>query len=109
MLQPNNNADRERLVRPHKATRLFTIRAQVETAPSLCGTGRCYVLCRALDGLSEDTIVPTVAVFYFASQEHLGLPNKFDVKQRLMAYRIAAHAADLAKGHPRAQVSCENP
>lgn len=37
-------------------------------------------------------------------QEHLGLPNKYDVKQGLMAYRIAAHAADLAKGHPRAQV-----
>lgn len=37
-------------------------------------------------------------------QEHLGLPNKYDVKQGLIAYRIAAHAADLAKGHPMAQV-----
>jgi len=45
----------------------------------------------------------------FPLQEHLGLPNKYDVKQGLMAYRIAAHAADLAKGHPRAQVtySCD--
>lgn len=43
----------------------------------------------------------------FDSQEHLGLPNKHDVKQGLIAYRIAAHAADLAKGHPLAQVgSC---
>lgn len=48
-----------------------------------------------------------VTSLLFASvtaQEHLGLPNKYDVKQGLMAYRIAAHAADLAKGHPRAQV-----
>lgn len=43
-------------------------------------------------------------LFHFMLQEHLGLPNKYDVKQGLMAYRIAAHAADLAKGHPRAQV-----
>lgn len=40
-------------------------------------------------------------------QEHLGLPNRDDVKAGLMAYRIAAHAADLAKGHPRAQVMNE--
>lgn len=40
----------------------------------------------------------------FAVQEHLGLPDKHDVKQGLIAYRIAAHAADLAKGHPLAQV-----
>uniref|UniRef100_UPI0025D6FC01 phosphomethylpyrimidine synthase ThiC n=1 Tax=uncultured Microbulbifer sp. TaxID=348147 RepID=UPI0025D6FC01 len=33
-----------------------------------------------------------------------GLPNKEDVKEGLMAYKIAAHAADLAKGHPRAQM-----
>lgn len=41
--------------------------------------------------------------FLVLLQEHLGLPNKYDVKEGLMAYRIAAHAADLAKGHPRAQ------
>ena len=41
---------------------------------------------------------------YVTPKEHLGLPNKEDVKEGLMAYKIAAHAADLAKGHPRAQL-----
>jgi phosphomethylpyrimidine synthase len=36
-------------------------------------------------------------------KEHLGLPNRDDVKAGVIAYKIAAHAADLAKGHPRAQ------
>jgi phosphomethylpyrimidine synthase len=37
-------------------------------------------------------------------KEHLGLPDKEDVKQGLIAYKIAAHAADVAKGHPGAQI-----
>ncbi len=41
---------------------------------------------------------------YVTPKEHLGLPNKEDVKEGLMAYRIAAHAGDLAKGHPVAQI-----
>jgi len=41
---------------------------------------------------------------YVTPKEHLGLPNKDDVKQGLIAYKIAAHAADLAKGHPAAQL-----
>ncbi|NKI75424.1 phosphomethylpyrimidine synthase ThiC [Dickeya sp. CFBP 2040] len=41
---------------------------------------------------------------YVTPKEHLGLPNKNDVKQGLIAYKIAAHAADLAKGHPGAQI-----
>jgi phosphomethylpyrimidine synthase len=40
---------------------------------------------------------------YVTPKEHLGLPNKDDVKQGIMAYKIAAHAADLAKGHPLAR------
>jgi len=40
---------------------------------------------------------------YVTPKEHLGLPNKEDVKQGLVAYKIAAHGADLAKGHPGAQ------
>jgi phosphomethylpyrimidine synthase len=40
---------------------------------------------------------------YVTPKEHLGLPNKEDVKQGLMAYKIAAHAADIAKQHPLAQ------
>jgi phosphomethylpyrimidine synthase len=45
----------------------------------------------------------TAMLCYVTPKEHLGLPNRDDVKQGVIAYRIAAHAADLAKGHPRAQ------
>lgn len=41
---------------------------------------------------------------YVTPKEHLGLPNKDDVKQGLITYKISAHAADLAKGHPGAQI-----
>jgi len=41
---------------------------------------------------------------YVTPKEHLGLPNKQDVKDGIIAYKIAAHAADLAKGHPTAQL-----
>jgi phosphomethylpyrimidine synthase len=40
---------------------------------------------------------------YVTPKEHLGLPNRDDVKAGVIAYRIAAHAADLAKGHPGAR------
>ena len=45
----------------------------------------------------------TAMLCYVTPKEHLGLPNRDDVKQGVITYRIAAHAADLAKGHPRAQ------
>ena len=45
----------------------------------------------------------TAMLCYVTPKEHLGLPNKQDVKDGLIVYRIAAHAADLAKGHPRAR------
>ncbi|MFT5235071.1 MAG: phosphomethylpyrimidine synthase [Shewanella sp.] len=41
---------------------------------------------------------------YVTPKEHLGLPNKEDVKQGLITYKIAAHAGDVAKGHPTAQI-----
>ncbi len=46
----------------------------------------------------------TAMLCYVTPKEHLGLPDKHDVKQGLIAYKIAAHAADLAKGHATAQV-----
>ena len=49
------------------------------------GTAGCALLC------------------YVTPKEHLGLPNRDDVKAGVIAYKISAHAADLAKGHPRAQ------
>jgi phosphomethylpyrimidine synthase len=45
----------------------------------------------------------TAMLCYVTPKEHLGLPNKDDVKDGVIAYKIAAHAADLAKGHPGAQ------
>jgi len=45
----------------------------------------------------------TAMLCYVTPKEHLGLPNKKDVKDGVIAYKIAAHAADLAKGHPSAQ------
>ena len=41
---------------------------------------------------------------YVTPKEHLGLPNKQDVRDGIITYKIAAHAADLAKGHPGAQL-----
>ena len=46
----------------------------------------------------------TAMLCYVTPKEHLGLPNKQDVKDGVIAYKIAAHAADLAKGHPSAQL-----
>ncbi|MFC7371455.1 phosphomethylpyrimidine synthase ThiC [Fictibacillus iocasae] len=46
----------------------------------------------------------TAMLCYVTPKEHLGLPNKNDVREGVIAYKIAAHAADLAKGHPRAQI-----
>jgi phosphomethylpyrimidine synthase len=46
----------------------------------------------------------TAMLCYVTPKEHLGLPNRQDVRDGIVAYRIAAHAADLAKGHPAAQV-----
>jgi len=45
----------------------------------------------------------TAMLCYVTPKEHLGLPNRDDVKEGVIAYKIAAHAADLAKGHPGAQ------
>ncbi len=45
----------------------------------------------------------TAMLCYVTPKEHLGLPDREDVRQGLMAYRIAAHAADVAKGHPTAR------
>ncbi len=46
----------------------------------------------------------TAMLCYVTPKEHLGLPNKADVKEGIIVYKLAAHAADLAKGHPGAQI-----
>ena len=47
--------------------------------------------------------IGTAMLCYVTPKEHLGLPDRDDVKQGLIAYKIAAHAADVAKGHPGAR------
>lgn len=56
-------------------------------------------------GIGAATIgaLGTALLCYVTPKEHLGLPDRDDVKQGVIAYKIAAHAADLAKGHPQAQ------
>ena len=46
----------------------------------------------------------TAMLCYVTPKEHLGLPDRDDVKDGVIAYKIAAHAADLAKGHPAARI-----
>jgi phosphomethylpyrimidine synthase len=46
----------------------------------------------------------TAMLCYVTPKEHLGLPDKDDVKEGIITYKLAAHAADLAKGHPGAQI-----
>ena len=46
----------------------------------------------------------TAMLCYVTPKEHLGLPDRDDVKTGVITYKIAAHAADLAKGHPAAQI-----
>ncbi len=55
-------------------------------------------------GAAQIGALGTAMLCYVTPKEHLGLPNKEDVKQGLIAYKIAAHAADLAKGHELAQI-----
>jgi phosphomethylpyrimidine synthase len=54
-------------------------------------------------GATEIARYGTAMLCYVTPKEHLGLPNKDDVKTGVITYKIAAHAADLAKGHPGAQ------
>ncbi|MTK54056.1 phosphomethylpyrimidine synthase ThiC [Paludibacter sp.] len=55
-------------------------------------------------GAAQIAWLGTAMICYVTPKEHLGLPNKEDVRNGVIAYKIAAHAADLAKGHPGAPV-----
>lgn len=55
-------------------------------------------------GAAQIAWLGTAMICYVTPKEHLGLPNREDVRNGVIAYKIAAHAADLAKGHPGAQV-----
>src|SRR3954462_7133108 len=96
---------------------LHKIKINVEKQLKLCGEAPFYTLGPLTTDIAPgyDHITSaigaamigwfgTAMLCYVTPKEHLGLPNKKDVKDGVIAYKIAAHAADLTKGHPGAQV-----
>ncbi len=96
---------------------LHLVRQNVEKQQELCADAPFYTLGPLTTDIAPgyDHITSaigaamigwhgTAMLCYVTPREHLGLPDKEDVKDGLIAYRIAAHAADLAKGHPAAQL-----
>ena len=95
---------------------LHKIKINVEKQLELCGEAPFYTLgplvtdiAPAYDHITSAIGAAMIGWFgtamlcYVTPKEHLGLPNRDDVKAGVIAYKIAAHAADLAKGHPAAQ------
>jgi len=95
---------------------LHKIKVNVEKQLELCGEAPFYTLgplvtdiAPAYDHITSAIGAAMIGWFgtamlcYVTPKEHLGLPNRDDVKAGVIAYKIAAHAADLAKGHPGAQ------
>jgi phosphomethylpyrimidine synthase len=95
---------------------LHKIKINVEKQLELCGEAPFYTLgplvtdiAPAYDHITSAIGAAMIGWFgtamlcYVTPKEHLGLPNRDDVKAGVIAYKIAAHAADLAKGHPGAQ------
>jgi len=95
---------------------MHKIKVNVELEEKLCGEAPFYTLgplatdiAPAYDhitsaiGAAQIGWHGTAMLCYVTPKEHLGLPNKDDVKTGVITYKIAAHAADLAKGHPYAQ------
>jgi phosphomethylpyrimidine synthase len=96
---------------------LHMIKENVERQLDVCGEAPFYTLGPLTTDIAPgyDHITSAIGaanigwygcamLCYVTPKEHLGLPNKDDVKEGLMAYKIAAHAGDLAKGHPGAQI-----
>ena len=95
---------------------MHKIKVNVEKQLALCGEAPFYTLgplvtdiAPAYDHITSAIGAAMIGWFgtamlcYVTPKEHLGLPNRDDVKAGVIAYKIAAHAADLAKGHPGAQ------
>ena len=94
---------------------MHKIKVNVEKQLALCGEAPFYTLgplvtdiAPAYDHITSAIGAAMIGWFgtamlcYVTPKEHLGLPNRDDVKAGVIAYKIAAHAADLAKGHPAA-------
>ncbi|WP_433793345.1 phosphomethylpyrimidine synthase ThiC [Actinoplanes sp. CA-252034] len=95
---------------------MHKIKENVDLQVELCGGAPFYTLgplatdiAPAYDHITSAIGAAMIGWFgtamlcYVTPKEHLGLPNKEDVKAGMIAYKIAAHAADIAKGHPGAQ------
>jgi phosphomethylpyrimidine synthase len=96
---------------------LHKIKINVEKQLAMCGEAPFYTLGPLVTDIAPgyDHITSaigaamigwfgTAMLCYVTPKEHLGLPNRDDVKTGVITYKIAAHAADLAKGHPAAQL-----
>jgi phosphomethylpyrimidine synthase len=96
---------------------MHLIRENVEKEMKICGEAPFYTLGPLVTDIAPgyDHITSaigaamigwfgTAMLCYVTPKEHLGLPDKKDVKDGVIAYKIAAHAADLAKGHPGARL-----
>ena len=96
---------------------LHKIKVNVEKQLAVCGEAPFYTLGPLVTDIAPgyDHITSaigaamigwfgTAMLCYVTPKEHLGLPNREDVKTGVISYKIAAHAADLAKGHPAAQL-----
>jgi phosphomethylpyrimidine synthase len=96
---------------------LHKIKVNVEKQLAICGEAPFYTLGPLVTDIAPgyDHITSaigaamigwfgTAMLCYVTPKEHLGLPNREDVKTGVITYKIAAHAADLAKGHPAAQL-----
>ncbi len=95
---------------------MHLVKENVDLESEICGEAPFYTLgplatdiAPAYDhitsaiGAAMIGMYGTAMLCYVTPKEHLGLPNRDDVKQGVIAYKIAAHAADLAKGHPGAR------
>ncbi len=95
---------------------MHKIKENVDKQKEWCGNAPFYTLgplttdiAPAYDHITSAIGAAMIGMFgtamlcYVTPKEHLGLPNRDDVKAGVIAYKIAAHAADLAKGHPTAQ------
>ncbi len=96
---------------------MHQIRENVEKEMAICHEAPFYTLgplvtdiapgydhITSAIGAAMIAMYGTAMLCYVTPKEHLGLPNKKDVKDGVIAYKIAAHAADLAKGHPGARI-----
>src|SRR5713226_3316250 len=88
---------------------MHKIKVNVEKQLRECGEAPFYTLGPLTTDIAPGydhitSAIGTAMLCYVTPKEHLGLPDRDDVKEGVIAYKIAAHAADLAKGHPAAQL-----